>query len=234
MSQARGRLIAFEGIDGCGKSTQSRRLAERLGALLTREPGGSSLGAAIRSIVLGGGTIDSRAEALLMLADRAQHVAEVIEPALADGRWVVTDRYSASTIAYQGYGRGLDPAELSSLCAWAAHGLHPDLYVLVDVPYEIAVGRRGNRKGASEIGGPTRDRMESEPASFHEAVSRGFAEMAAGDPERWAVVDGCGSVGAVAERVLAAVEKGTGGVLAAAEKGTGGVLAAEKRPGLEA
>ncbi len=151
-----GRLIAVEGIDGCGKSTQARILSTRLGALLTFEPGATDLGAALRRLVLGGrtGSIDARTEALMMVADRAQHVAEVIAPAMTEGRWVVTDRFTASTLAYQGYGRGLDLSELRGLVDWATGGLTPDLTVLVDVPIEVAEGRLPERGRPHRDGDP--------------------------------------------------------------------------------
>jgi dTMP kinase len=195
----RGRLVAFEGVDGCGKSTQAALLAERLGALLTFEPGATTLGAWLRRVLLevGRGPIDPRAEALLMGADRAQHVAEVIEPALAAGSWVVTDRFSASTLAYQGYGRGLDLDELEQVIAFATNGLSPDLTLLLDVPPEVARGRRNQTAP---------DRFEGEDETFLGRVAAGFSELARADPERWAVIDGAGAVEEVAATVWAAVE----------------------------
>ncbi len=145
MTEARrGRLIALEGIDGCGKSTQAHRLSERLGAVLTFEPGATRLGTELRRLLLDRDQppVSDRSEALLMAADRAQHVAEVVVPALDAGTWVVTDRFSASTLAYQGYGRGLDLSELSQLVRWATGGLQADLTVLVEVPVAVASGRR--------------------------------------------------------------------------------------------
>ncbi len=196
-SSARGRLVALEGIDGCGKSTQARRLAERLGAVETHEPGATALGQALRGLLLQPGTrVGSRAEALLMAADRAQHVAEVISPALDEGRWVVTDRFSASTLAYQGYGRGMDVGELGRLVDWAAGGLTPDLVVLLDVPVAVAVARRR---------GQAADRLETLGAGFQERVAAGFAALAAAEPARWAVVDATGVADAVADVVLSTV-----------------------------
>ena len=140
---ARGRLLALEGIDGCGKSTQALALSAALGAHLTHEPGATALGATLRHALLApdGPEISTRAEALLMAADRAEHVASVIEPALAAGRWVVTDRFSGSTMAYQGYGRGLGLPELAALVEWAAGGVRADLSILVDVTVEVAAAR---------------------------------------------------------------------------------------------
>ena len=156
----RGRLIALEGIDGCGKSTQARALAEALGARLTFEPGATPVGARLRQLLLAPDAPppSPRAEALLMAADRAEHVALVLEPALAAGEWVVSDRYAGSTIAYQGYGRGLDPAALGELVGWATGGLAADLSVLVDVE------RRG-RGGAPGRRGPGRRRPDGAPGA---------------------------------------------------------------------
>ncbi|MCA1692138.1 MAG: dTMP kinase [Acidimicrobiales bacterium] len=196
----RGRLIAFEGGEGSGKSTQARLLATRMDALLTHEPGGTALGRGIRNLVLdpSAAGIDDRAEALLMAADRAQHVAEVIRPALDRGQHVVTDRFSGSTMAYQGYGRGLDLAELARLSAWSAGGIEADLVVLLDVPLDVAAARRSQAT----------DRMEAQDEDFHARVTAGYRELAAADPERWSLVDGCGSVEDVAARVLAVVLTG--------------------------
>jgi dTMP kinase len=190
-----GRFIAFEGGEGTGKSTQARLLAEHLGALLTREPGGTAIGATVRSIVLAAddnGLVD-RAEALLMAADRAQHVAEVVRPTLAAGRDVVTDRYLGSSIAYQGFGRGLPVEEVRDLSLWATDGLMPDLVVLLEVDAAEARARIGHG----------RDRLENAGDDFHAAVEDGFRSLAEADPDRWVVVDGGGTVAEVAERVLA-------------------------------
>jgi dTMP kinase len=193
-----GRLIAFEGGEGTGKSTQARLLAAHLGAVLTHEPGGTDVGRRIREVVLdpAGAPIDPRAEAALMAADRAQHVAEVVAPALARGDDVVTDRFTGSTLAYQGYGRGLDLEELRRLSAWASHGIDADLTVLLDVPADVAAARRP---------GP-RDRLEGEDAVFHRRVADGYRALAAADVARWAIVDGTGTVEEVASRVRAAFE----------------------------
>src|SRR5262245_43149381 len=139
------RFIVFEGGEASGKSTQSARLAARLDAVHTREPGGTEVGAALRELLLDASTtgLDDRAEALLIVAYRAQHVAEVIAPALKAGRHVVSARYFGPTLAYQGYGRGLPIAELRQLSSWASVNLWPDLVVLLDVPREVAVTRTG-------------------------------------------------------------------------------------------
>lgn len=193
----RGRLIAIEGIDASGKSTQARLLARSTGAELTHEPGATALGRALRRLLLEPTeeAIDDRSEALLMAADRAQHVNEVLRPALDAGRWVVTDRYSASTLAYQGYGRGLPLDELERLLSWATGGLRPDLTVLVDVEPELARHRAG----------PAPDRLEQLGDEFQERVRRGYLELAASGADRWVVVDGSAAVEQVAQAVRRAV-----------------------------
>src|SRR3984885_7287137 len=137
---APGRLLVLEGIDGCGKSTQARALAGALGARLTHEPGATELGAKLRRLLRAPDAppVSLRAEALLMAADRAEHVALVVAPALAAGEWVVSDRFSGSTLAYQGYGRGLEVAELRRVVEWAAAGVAADLSIVIDVPVPLA------------------------------------------------------------------------------------------------
>ena len=193
----RGRFIAFEGGEGSGKTTQAELLASRLGALLSKEPGGTKVGARIRELVLDPAiaSLDARAEALLMAADRAQHVAEVVEPALRGGLNVVTDRFIGSSLAYQGYGRGLDLDELRQLSSWATCGLDADLVVLLDLPVERARARRP----------ASRDRVEAEDDEFHARVVAGYRELAALEPGRWVVVNGDGARDEVEARVLAAV-----------------------------
>jgi dTMP kinase len=192
----RGRFIALEGGEASGKSTQAAALAGRLGAVLTREPGGTAVGRRIRGLVLDpAAALGARAEALLLVADRAQHVAEVVAPALASGRDVVTDRFSGSTFAYQGHGQGLDVAELARLSSWASDGLEPDLVVLLDVPPTVAAARQGGR---------ALDRVEARDAGFHQRVRDGYHALAAADPVRWVVVDGTGPEAGVASRVWAA------------------------------
>jgi dTMP kinase len=194
----RGRLIALEGVDGCGKSTQAVVLAGAIGALSTAEPGATALGATLRTLLLDPAlpSVSERAEALLMAADRAQHVAEVVGPALDEGRWVVSERFSGSTLAYQGYGRGLDLEELRRLVLWAAQGIVPDLTILLDVP--PATARRRLDLGRA-------DRLERLDSDFHERVRAGYLALAAHDSDTWAVVDASGTVEAVAEQVLAVV-----------------------------
>lgn len=201
---SRGRFVVFEGGEGCGKSTQAALLAEHLGALVTRQPGGTELGARIREILLSAvpgehdttPELDDRAEALLIAADRAQHVAQVIEPALAAGTDVVCDRYIGSSIAYQGHGRGLDVDIVRAVSGWAAGGLWPDLVILLVVPEDVAAQRTGG----------ARDRIEAAGAGFHARVAQGFADQAADEPDTWVVVDGTGTVEQVHERVLDAVD----------------------------
>ena len=191
----RGKYIAFEGWEASGKSTQARLLSQRLDAVLTREPGGTALGLAIRGLVLGNGPAPTeRAEALLFAADRAQHLAEIVEPALAEGRDVITDRSYGSTLAYQGYGREQSIEELMRLVEWTSGGLLPDLVVLLTVAVDTADDRLGDQ----------RDRMESEDGDFATRVVEGFTALAEADPDRWVVVDGSGSIEEVAARVAKA------------------------------
>ncbi len=191
----RGRFIAFEGGEASGKSTQAARLAARVDAVLTREPGGTPIGEQVRSLLLDpAGTVDVRAEALLMAAARAEHVHDVIEPALGRGRHVVTDRFTASSLAYQGHGRGLPLQEVRALSAFATGGLEPDLYVLLDVPPEVASARRSR----------SQDRMESAGDDFHVRVREGFLALAAAEPDRWVVIDASAPVDEVESAVLLA------------------------------
>ncbi len=198
-----GRLIAVEGIDASGKSTQARRLADALGAELTFQFGATDVGKVIREVLLdpANAGLDDRTEALLIVADKAQHVAEIVVPALRGGTDVVSDRFTASTLAYQGYGRGLDLAELEAMMRFATGGIQPDLNLLLDVPAEVAARRLGS----------SLDRFEGEGADFLGRVGRGFRAMAEATPARWAVVDGEGAVDDVAARVLAAVRAHFGG-----------------------
>lgn len=194
--------IAFEGGEGCGKSTQARRLAATLGAVATREPGGTRIGGRVRSLLLDPATerLDARAEALLMAADRAQHLAEVVLPALAAGRDVVSDRSVHSSLAYQGVARGLGVEHVRAVNDWALQGHWPHLVLLITVPDHVAEARLG----------PQRDRFEREGVGFHRRVAEAYLEFAAADPDRWAVVDGTGSVEAVAAEVLAVVRERLG------------------------
>jgi dTMP kinase len=193
-----GVFIAFEGGEGSGKSTQVRRLADRLAevgreVVVTFEPGGTDPGAEIRRILLGRHTahLAPRAEALLFAADRAHHAATVIRPGLQRGAVVLCDRYLDSSIAYQGAGRDLDPGEIRLLSLWATEGLLPTLTVLLDI--DPAVGLR--RAGANA------DRLESEPLSFHRAVRGHFLQLAGTEPERYLVCDATAAVTEVADLI---------------------------------
>lgn len=196
----RGLFVAFEGGEAAGKSTQAAFLADRLDAVLTREPGGTPAGRAIRQLFLdpATGALDGRAEALLMAADRAQHVATVIEPALAAGRSVVTDRYLYSSVSYQGHGRGLDPSFVHELSRWATGGLEPDLVVLLDLAVDVARAR---------VAAVAPDRLEAEPVEFHERVRAGFLRQAGADPARWLVVDATAGPESLADRIWSEVQE---------------------------
>ena len=195
----RGTYIAFEGLEGCGKSTHVTRLAEKINAVATREPGGTRIGALLRSILADPENTDlnSRAELLLMTADRAQHMSELIEPALQRGQHVVSDRSMYSTLAYQGYGRGLDVDTLLSINTWALNNVLPDLVVWIQIPTEEANTRLAKRN---------LDRFEREGADFFARIGTGFAELAAKDPARWILIDGLEPKDVVEEKIFAAVE----------------------------
>lgn len=196
----RGRFIVFEGGEASGKSTQAQLLATRLGALLTREPGGTALGERVRELLLDPATddVDARTELLLMAAARAEHVERVIAPTLAAGRDVVCDRFGASSVAYQGYGRGLPPDEVERVSVWAAAGLEADLIVLLDVDAETRHARLGDRLDAL-------DRLESAGEAFHARVADGFRAMALADPQRWVRFDGSRPVDELAQAIADAV-----------------------------
>jgi dTMP kinase len=207
MSTKRGAFVTFEGIEGCGKSTQARRLAEALGpgTLLTQEPGGTAIGGAIRDLLLGhrGHGLVPAAEVLLFFADRAQHAGERIRPALNQGRSVVSDRYADSSLAYQGYGRGL-PLDLLRACLQlATGGLTPDLTFLLDLPVEAGLARVHSR-------GLEADRLESEAIEFHRKVRAGYLELAAAEPGRFVVLDAEAAESALGDQVARAVEERLG------------------------
>ncbi len=187
-------FVTVEGVEGAGKSTLMNFIArelERRGMpfLRTREPGGCGLGASLRPLLLDvSSTLDSRAELFLFLADRAQHVAETIRPALLRGDWVLCDRYADSTIAYQGYGRGMDADRLQALNDYATGGLWPDRTLLLDLPVETGLARaraRNGREGLSQSEG----RFEAEELAFHQRIRDGFLARAARWPERFRVLD---------------------------------------------
>jgi dTMP kinase len=195
-------FITFEGMEGCGKSTQAKLLARALGpdAVLTQEPGGTAIGRAIRQLLLdpANRAMSAEAEVLLFFADRAQHVAEVIRPALAAGKTVISTRYVDTSLAYQGYGRGLDLDRIRAVAVLATGGLRPDLTLFFDLPLEIGLARVVRRGG--------RDRLESEVREFHERVRNGYLELAAQEPDRWIRIDASGSEADVEARTRAAVE----------------------------
>lgn len=195
----RGSLIAFEGADGCGKSTQAALLADRIGAVLTRQAGGTPFGARVRELTLEpeSAHISQRAEALLYMADRAEHVDRLVLPALESGRHVVSDRWAFSTLVYQGFGRGLDVDELRRISDWAMRGVWPDLVLLIDVPLEEAAGRQRMRDAEQ-------DHYELAGSSLQRQVVEGYHQLADADPHRWRVIDGAGSIDEVAARIWAA------------------------------
>jgi len=199
-----GVFIAIEGGDGSGKSTQARLLARRLRdagreVVLTHEPGDTRIGPDVRRMVLDVASegLDARAEALLYAADRAEHVAATIRPALERGAVVITDRYIDSSVAYQGAGRGLGVDEIAALSAFATDGLLPDLTVVLDVPEDI---RRPRITGLG-------DRLEREAAEFHETVRQAYLRRAAADPDRYLVVDASRPPADLADLIAEHVEK---------------------------
>ena len=194
----RGRFITFEGIDGAGKSTQIDAIVQTLQTrgiafVRTREPGGTALGESLRSVMLGQ-PMDAITETLLMFAARRQHVLQVIEPALADARWVLCDRFTDASYAYQGAGRGVPTAQLDALASWVHHDLKPDLTVLVDLdPTQAQLRREGAR---------TSDRFETEPLHFFERVRAAYLARAASDSARFLVVDGSAPAPAVTSVIM--------------------------------
>jgi len=181
----RGIFITLEGGEGVGKTTQAQLFGQRLERLghkvaLTREPGGTSVGEKLRDIIFRPG-LEPETELLLILAARAQLVAEVIRPALERGETVVCDRYSDSTVAYQGYGRGLDLAAIAAANELASGRLRPDLSILLELPVDVGLGRKAEGTGWDSIGQESRE--------FHERVHAGFRLLVAEEPERWLVVD---------------------------------------------
>jgi dTMP kinase len=192
--------IAFEGAEGCGKSTQAALLADALDAVLTRETGGTDVGKRLRAILHDVDVVDldDRAEALITAADRAQHVARVVRPALDAGRTVVSDRSVYTTLAYQGYGRGLDLDEVRRINDWAINGLWPTLVVLLDASADVLSARLHGRE---------LDRFERAGPVFHERVIEGYRALAAADPERWIVVAADGDRDEIAAHVLEAVKE---------------------------
>ena len=201
---ARPLFIVLEGIDGSGSTTQSKLLYERIGgegrAVLTREPGGTPIAEKIRALVLDPQhtSIHARAELFLYAACRAQHVYERIIPALEAGKAVVCDRFTASTLAYQGYGREQDLGFIGQVAALAEEGIQPDLTFVLDLPIEVAQQRRHMRAGLP-------DRLEAEELSFHQRVATGYREIAAQQPQKYQMLDATAPIADIAqdiERIL--------------------------------
>ncbi len=194
-------FITFEGPEGAGKSTVVSELARRLTAsgtkvLCTREPGDGAVGRQIREILLHGGAVTPVAELFLFLADRAQHVETVILPALDAGVTVLCDRYSDSTLVYQGYGRGLDLDFLRQLNQAATGGLEPNLTLLLDLPPQMGLARQTHK-----------DRLDNEPLEFHIKIREGFREEAAANPTRWTMIDASQPLGQVVEECELAIHR---------------------------
>lgn len=196
-------FITFEGADGCGKTTQIKLIDEYLRSkgyktLLTREPGAKGLGEKIREILLNyDGEVSSRCESFLFLADRAQHVDCIIKPALQEGTIVLCDRHTDSTVAYQGYGRGLDIEEIKKLNALATGGLKPDLTIVFDVDIETSQARVGKNK----------DRMESAGIEFFKKVREGFLEIAKEEPQRVKVINSSDTIENIHKKVVELIGK---------------------------
>ena len=196
-------FITFEGADGCGKTTQIKLIDEYLRSkgyktLLTREPGSKGLGEKIREILLNyDGEVSSRCESFLFLADRAQHVDCIIKPALQEGTIVLCDRHTDSTVAYQGYGRGLDIEEIKKLNALATGGLKPDLTIVFDVDIETSLARVGKNK----------DRMESSGIEFFKKVREGFLEIAKEEPQRVKVINSSDTIENIHKKVVELIGK---------------------------
>ena len=206
-----GKFITFEGPEGSGKSTQIKLLAQKLQqqgleVLCTREPGGTSTGEAVRNILqhdAAGEPLADRAELLLFTASRAQLVKQVVLPALEAGSWVLCDRFIDSTMAYQGYARGMDIATLDAVNNFAIYGRKPDLTLLLDLDVEAGFGRLETRYAESD---ESHDRFERETRDFHHRVRDGYHKLAAREPERFRTVDSNRPIEEVAAEVWAAVK----------------------------
>jgi dTMP kinase len=202
-----GTFITFEGIDGSGKSTQLRLLNNYLRAhgcqvLITREPGGTTLGLRLREVLLDAAEeVDPVTELLVFAADRAQHVRRKVRPALESGAVVISDRYADATIAYQGAGRGFPPELISQIVQLATGGLKPDLTLLFDVSIEESVSRTTRRSTGKSSGRSGRDRLDIEAAEFHARVRDAYLSLANAEPERIKVIDTSGPVERTHERV---------------------------------
>jgi dTMP kinase len=207
------RFITFEGGDGSGKTTQLKFLESHLIArgkscISTREPGGTALGKLIRQVLLevGRQPITSPTELFLYLADRAQHIDEVILPALEQGKIVLCDRHTDSTLAYQGYGRGIDLGLLRSLNGIASRGIQPDLTLLFDCPVEIGLSRTHQRQSQA-ASGRNEDRFEREKIEFHERVRAGFLELARAEPQRFRIIDAARTVEEIAQEIKNIIDR---------------------------
>jgi dTMP kinase len=207
------RFISFEGGDGSGKTTHLRLLESYLlskgyQCLCTREPGGTPLGKMIRRVLLEAGEeeIFSPTELFLYLADRAQHVREVVQPALEDGKLVLCDRFTDSTLAYQGYGRGVDLKMLRHLNQLASGGVSPDLTLLLDCPVEVGLSRTANRAVGQGSSKEREDRFEREQLDFHERVRRGFLELACAESNRIHVLDASHPVEEIQQQIRKIVD----------------------------
>ena len=204
-------FITFEGIEGCGKTTQIRMAGDYLRkrqvpVLVTEEPGGAPLGKHIRKLLLNQGAcrIDAKAELLLFAAARAQHVQEVILPALAAGRVVLCDRFSDATLAYQGFGRGLSLEFIKSLNEFSAAPLKPDLTLLFDLPVEVGLGRAIDRIAHIQ-GAPREDRFEQEDRAFHQKIRIGYLSLARNEPGRIRMIDASRDVQTISQEVCAMI-----------------------------
>ncbi|NLJ29615.1 MAG: dTMP kinase [Deltaproteobacteria bacterium] len=193
------QFISFEGVDGCGKSTLMDKLSQWLEGvgiphIRTREPGGTPLGEKIRDLLLdpAHAEMNEETEVLLYTASRAQLAAQIISPALKEGKWVLSDRYIDATLAYQGYGRGMDLQALRRIQDWATKGLWPHRTVLLDCDIQVAFQRMQGREG--EL-----DRMEQEKESFHQKVREGYLELAKGEPQRFIVLNAANPLDQVLE-----------------------------------
>lgn len=199
----RGLFITFEGADGCGKTTQIKLLDEYLRArekstLLTREPGAKGLGVKLREILLNyEGPVSPNCESFLFLADRAQHIDCIIKPALEEGKIVLCDRHTDSTVAYQGYGRGLDIKQINMLNNIAVNGIKPDLTIVFDIDIQTSLARVGNEK----------DRMESAGIDFFNRVRNGYLEIAEKEPERVKIINASDTIDNIHKKVVELVEK---------------------------
>jgi dTMP kinase len=206
-----GLFVTFEGPEGAGKTTQARLLADRLRTaghqvLLTREPGGTELGNRVRDLVLpaSGLPISARAETLLYCAARAQLVDEVLRPALSRGQIAIVDRYADSTLAYQAYGRDLDPTDVQAVLDFATNGLRPDLTLLLDLPVDLGLVRK-RRQAADDTA--DWNRFEAETLTFHRRVRQAYLDLAREQSRRWYVLDAREPFTTLAETILATVTK---------------------------